>query len=121
MDDAGVYSLGIEVNDSIVQELPIVQTSKVVLCHLHHIKLPVRRIDAPHVLHQTATPASTPHTVAHCNKETPLLLPQGSVLCSAGLSVPVTEKKKKRLRLSALINDRPSIIQGCPTTRTSDK
>ncbi len=73
MDGAGAYSLGVEVNDSIVQKLSIVQTSKVVLCHLHHIKLPVRRIDAPHVLHQTAMPASSSSKAAHCNKETPPL------------------------------------------------
>ena len=44
-------SLGIEVNDCVVEKLIIVQAAEVMLSQLHNIQLPSRWIHTPHVLH----------------------------------------------------------------------
>ena len=35
-----------EVNDGVIQELPIIQSGEIMLCYLHHIKLLTRRVYA---------------------------------------------------------------------------
>ena len=49
-------SLGIEVNDSIIEELIIVQAAEVMLRQLHNIKLPSGGIHTPHLLHHSHQP-----------------------------------------------------------------
>lgn len=49
-------SLGIKVNNSVIQELIVVKAAEVMLSQLHHIKLPSKRIHTPHVLHQSQQP-----------------------------------------------------------------
>ena len=49
-----IHSLGIEVNDSVIQELFIIQATEVMLCHLYYIQLSVKWVDTPQIL-QSAT------------------------------------------------------------------
>lgn len=49
-------SLGIEVNDSVVQELIVVQAAEVMLSQLHDIHLPSERVHTPHTLRHSHQP-----------------------------------------------------------------
>ena len=49
-------SLGIEVNDRVIEELVVVQAAEVMLSQLHNIKLPSRWVHTPQVLHHSHQP-----------------------------------------------------------------
>ena len=49
-------SLGIEVDNGVIQELIIVQAAEVMLSQLHNIKFPSRWVHTPHILHHSHQP-----------------------------------------------------------------
>lgn len=49
-------SLGIEVDNSVIEKLIRVQAAEVMLSQLHNIKLPSRWVHTPHVLHYSHQP-----------------------------------------------------------------